>query len=155
MKPGINQRLSDPQRECLRLVANGLSSKEIAQRTNLSPQTVDQYLSKAANLLGATNRREAARRFLDLEDGPFRKSEFKTETVADSEILAKVGVSTGDGRWQRIRQMAGQIFPPIGGQRHTLTLNQNILAILRIAVVSGGGVALLVMVGYWLMRIFT
>lgn len=56
-------QLTDVQRASLRLVGKGLTSKEIARETGLTYQTVDQYLSRAALLIGAQNRREAARLF--------------------------------------------------------------------------------------------
>jgi len=60
-------KLSDPQKECLRLTAAGRSSKEIAPVIGLSHNTVNIYLSRAASTLGATNRRDAARIFADFE----------------------------------------------------------------------------------------
>ena len=53
--------LTPRERECLRLVAEGRSSKEIAQQLELSPYTVDEYVRSGVSKLGAQNRREAAR----------------------------------------------------------------------------------------------
>lgn len=53
--------LSPRERDCLRLVGQARSSKEIAIELGLSPFTVDEYVRSAVAKLGARNRREAAR----------------------------------------------------------------------------------------------
>jgi DNA-binding CsgD family transcriptional regulator len=53
-------RLSPRQRDCLALVADHKSSKEIAGILGLSSKTVDGYLAEAVELLDARNRRHAA-----------------------------------------------------------------------------------------------
>lgn len=53
--------LTDRQRGCLRLVARGHSSKEIAAELGISHHTVDLYLKRAIKTLGASSRRDAAR----------------------------------------------------------------------------------------------
>ena len=54
-------RLSEGQRQCLALVNQHLSSKEIALRLGISPHTVDQRVRLALNILGVEKRGEAAR----------------------------------------------------------------------------------------------
>jgi DNA-binding CsgD family transcriptional regulator len=54
-------RLSQGQRECLELVNQHLSSKEIALRLGISPHTVDQRVRQALQILGVDKRGEAAR----------------------------------------------------------------------------------------------
>lgn len=53
--------LTDRERAVLRLAEEGRSNKEIARRLDLSPGTVRNYLSEAAQKIGATNRIEAGR----------------------------------------------------------------------------------------------
>jgi two-component system response regulator DesR len=53
--------LSDRERSVLRMAEEGQSNKEIAESLGLSPGTVRNYLSEAAQKLGADNRVEAAR----------------------------------------------------------------------------------------------
>lgn len=60
-------QLSESQKVCLRLVAAGMSSKEIAIQRGLTPRTVDQYITLAVQSLGASNRRDAARKLAQLE----------------------------------------------------------------------------------------
>jgi DNA-binding CsgD family transcriptional regulator len=54
-------RLSDGQRQCLVLVNEHLSSKEIALRLGISPHTVDQRVRQSLQILHVEKRGEAAR----------------------------------------------------------------------------------------------
>ena len=54
-------QLTDRQRECLILVAQGYETKEIARQIGLSPDTVDMHIKNALKRLGVSSRREAAR----------------------------------------------------------------------------------------------
>ena len=53
--------LTDRERACLRLAEEGLPNREIAAALDLSPGTVRNYLSEAAQKLGGGNRIEAGR----------------------------------------------------------------------------------------------
>jgi DNA-binding CsgD family transcriptional regulator len=147
----INQ-LSDMQRTCLRLVARGRSSKEIALETGLSHQTVDQYVSRAVAILGVANRREAARRLSELETETFNKVEFKSEAVAasgKSSILNEpIGNSGERGGWQ-----PSKWIPGIGGSRHDLDRFQIFAAILRISLLTMGTAGAIIAIVFWLNRL--
>jgi DNA-binding CsgD family transcriptional regulator len=54
-------RLSPGQLECLQLVDQHMSSKEIAARLRISPHTVDQRIRQALQTLGVERRAQAAR----------------------------------------------------------------------------------------------
>ena len=54
-------RLTSGQLDCLRLVDQHLSSKEIAVELNISPHTVDQRIRQALATLGVGRRTQAAR----------------------------------------------------------------------------------------------
>src|SRR3954469_23148432 len=58
-------RLTPRERECLRLVAQHMHSKEIGRALDLSPFTVDKYIESACERLGVRSRREAARMFIE------------------------------------------------------------------------------------------
>lgn len=51
--------LSERQLDCLKLVAKGLSSPQIARELGLSPRTVDEYISDASARLRVRTRVEA------------------------------------------------------------------------------------------------
>jgi DNA-binding CsgD family transcriptional regulator len=54
-------RLTDQQRACLRFVASGMTSKEIAPLLRIEPGSVDQHIKAAMRILGVADRRSAAR----------------------------------------------------------------------------------------------
>ena len=59
---GDLSELTEKEREALLLVANNLSSKEIARHLDISPSAVDQRIDNARRKLGGIRRAEAARR---------------------------------------------------------------------------------------------
>ena len=59
--------LTPRERECLRLVYEHLSSKEIGRRLGISKHTVDTHVDKARQRLGAQDRYDAARRVAAFE----------------------------------------------------------------------------------------
>ena len=64
IEPRVAERvaqLTQGQLDCLRLVAQHLSSKEIAVQLNISPHTVDQRIRQALHTLGVSRRSQAAR----------------------------------------------------------------------------------------------
>jgi DNA-binding CsgD family transcriptional regulator len=120
------QSLSESQRTCLRLVGQGMSSKEIAIETGLSPATVDTYLKAAMAKLGASNRRDAARMLSSLEQSqqlgsPAPGLSHPGRTSHDQPVAEGVGWSS----WIAP--------PPIGGRRNELGAAQKTLAAFRIA----------------------
>ena len=54
-------KLSEGQLDCLRLVDQHLSSKEIAVELGISPHTVDQRIRQSLQILGVSRRSQAAR----------------------------------------------------------------------------------------------
>jgi DNA-binding CsgD family transcriptional regulator len=58
---GRAARLSQGQLDCLRLVDQHLSSKEIAAELGISPHTVDQRIRQSLQILGVDRRAQAAR----------------------------------------------------------------------------------------------
>ena len=67
MKPP--EALSDGQKDCLRLVMQHFSSKEIARSLGVSPHTVDKRLKLAISAMGVQSRVEAARKLAVAEGG--------------------------------------------------------------------------------------
>ena len=65
-------RLSRGQLDCLRLVDQHLSSKEIAGELNISPHTVDQRIRGALQILGVERRAQAAR-IIAQHCGPYQR----------------------------------------------------------------------------------
>ena len=65
-------RLSPGQLDCLRLVDQHLSSKEIAAELGISPHTVDQRVRQSLHILGVERRSQAAR-IVALHSGPYQR----------------------------------------------------------------------------------
>lgn len=61
------ERLTERELEVLRLVAEGLSSEEIAERAFITPGTLKRHLHNILGKLGAGNRREAVRKARELK----------------------------------------------------------------------------------------
>jgi DNA-binding CsgD family transcriptional regulator len=88
MRDDPTRKLSRRQRECLRLMGQLKSSKEIAIELNIRPRTVDSYLATAVTLLEATDRRHAARIFAEWDQFPLpQKLPTQTFRVADSPTI--------------------------------------------------------------------
>jgi DNA-binding CsgD family transcriptional regulator len=62
--------LTQSERECLRMVAQHLRSKEIARNRGTSPYTVNRQIESACKKLGAATRQDAARIWLSAEGDP-------------------------------------------------------------------------------------
>jgi DNA-binding CsgD family transcriptional regulator len=65
-------RLTQGQLDCLRLVDQLLSSKEIAAELNISPHTVDQRIRQSLAILGVERRAQAARIVAQVK-GPYQR----------------------------------------------------------------------------------
>ena len=65
-------RLTAGQLDCLRLVNEHLSSKEIAAELDISPHTVDQRIRQALHTLGVERRSQAAR-IVAQNSGPYQR----------------------------------------------------------------------------------
>ncbi len=62
------ETLTHRERECLRLVASGYSSKQIAPLLSLQPKRVDKVIDAANRKLGVSSRMEAARLVAESEN---------------------------------------------------------------------------------------
>ena len=95
MEPDRLARLTDKQRECLRLVYAHLSSKEIAPRLGVEPGTVDQYIKAAMRILGVADRRLAAKLLAEHESKSGQPLVYQSLDIAPAGDPAKLGPSTG------------------------------------------------------------
>ena len=68
--PSRTDRLTDRERECLRLVHAHMNSKQIARRLGIKPATVDRHCENAARKLNASGRVDAALLLLAEQDVP-------------------------------------------------------------------------------------
>ncbi|MEG3088389.1 helix-turn-helix transcriptional regulator [Sphingomonas sp. PB4P5] len=127
-------RVTEPQRECLRLVLTRHNSKEIAQTLGVSPVTVDKRIGRAVGTLGVATRFEAARLLALHEGGTYQPLVYQPPDIVlpvdsaitgASEALAPTGDSDAAGAgWLPLR--------PRGGRYNTLTVWQRLLWIFTI-----------------------
>jgi DNA-binding CsgD family transcriptional regulator len=121
--------LSEGQKACLRLVAKGMSSKEIAKALGLTPQTVDTYVKVSMARIGASNRREAARMLVAAEAS--LKSGSPPAGLADRHAERDQLASTGTTGW-----LSWVRPPPVGGGFHDLNWSQKTYQALLVALIS-------------------
>ncbi|HYJ53189.1 MAG TPA: helix-turn-helix transcriptional regulator [Allosphingosinicella sp.] len=110
-------RLTEKQRECLRLVYAHHSSKEIAPRLGVEPGTVDQYVKAAMRTLGVSDRRHAAVMLAEHEAKAGQPLVYQPLDIAPAADLATFGASTEELRKapdQPVREPGAVVtaFPP-------------------------------------------
>jgi DNA-binding CsgD family transcriptional regulator len=143
--------LSGKQKDCLRLVAQNLNSKQIARELNISEHTVDQRIRQALRVLAVPDRFQAAR-LLTAAEGqqPYQPLIHQSEALAEQPDPGLSGASAVRGR----RSWIAFWFPPLGGARHDLAASQVLTTIIRLALILAGGCAAVVVMGIWLMSLF-
>ncbi|TZG28731.1 response regulator transcription factor [Sphingomonas montanisoli] len=99
MAPTPIDRLSDRQKECLRLVWRHQSSKDIARHLGLSPHTVDDYLRKAIRTLDAADRIDAARRLHEAEVATPQSLMLQPQIVAEAAFFNAVSPPDKADAW--------------------------------------------------------
>jgi DNA-binding CsgD family transcriptional regulator len=145
-EPARVDRLTDRQKDCLRLVGQGYTSKQIGPRLGISHVTVDNYIRTALELLQAESRAGAARILAAHElDQPLIHQ--SPALVGHPRSLSET-MPSDTGRSLRF-------VPPLGGQRNTLPAEGKVYAILKVAVLGLSGLFALTMAIaalFWLLR---
>lgn len=87
------ERLTETQRQCLRLAYRHLTSKEIAPLLGLSPHSVDAHIRISMKVLGVNSRREAALMLnaIEAEQSARRKPATMDYKATDASRYAHVG----------------------------------------------------------------
>lgn len=142
------ERLTERQKDCLRLVGEGYTSKEIGQRLGISFTTVDNHIRTALDLLSVENRAEAARLL--------RSEEHDQRLTSQPQTLAETGrsasfVATAD----RPTGFLNGLIPPLGGTPNELSTEDKAYAVIRIAVLGLASLIILTLVVaalLWLLR---
>lgn len=126
-------KLTQRQKECLRLVAQGYTSKEIGRALGISFSTVDNHLLAATQLLEAESRAEAARIFIQNDTEQTRQQlPRQSQSLAQPGFLADPMDERTGSKWDKL----SQLVPPIGGKDNDLTKAQTLFAISRITFLS-------------------
>lgn len=137
-------QLTERQKDCLRLVGQGFTSKEIGRVLDLSPSTVDNHISSAVQILNAANRGSAARALTAFEVRqklPRQPHDLvATHPASDHDLHREA--TDGPSKSGSILSL-----PPMGGQRNDLDGTTRSLRILQVAVVAAAvAIALTIMV---------
>jgi DNA-binding CsgD family transcriptional regulator len=94
------ERLTDKQRECLRMVYRHMETKEIARVLGLSPDGVTQRIKTAMKTLGVDRRRDAARILAEAEGlTPYPPHVYQPRDIASAPEPAMFRPST-EGGWR-------------------------------------------------------
>ena len=105
MRPmdSLTDQLTEPQRECLRLVLAHHNSKEIAAKLGISPSAVDKRIERAVQLLG-TSSRFAAARMVAAEEGGVGYDRLPSEPIDVPESAPPESEPSGGApRWFVLR----------------------------------------------------
>lgn len=147
--------LTEKQKECLRLVAQNLNTKQIARRIERSDHTVDQRIRQALRVLEVADRFEAARILADAEGRhTYQPLIYQSEGVDERLETALVESAGSVDELPAQAQEAAPRIPPLGGRENDLDVDQRIKLILTIALMLGGTLAALVAAGLWIMSFF-
>lgn len=142
------ERLSDRQRECLRLVYQRFTSKEIGLKLEVAPDTVDQHIKRAMRTLGTGSRAEAARLVFVHDQGDTQLLGTQSETIALAPSSAAQAVQDeGSGYIKRFF-----VLPPIGGPNEHLTAGKTLRLIAQLALFLGVATAIVVVMFFWVME---
>jgi DNA-binding CsgD family transcriptional regulator len=146
--------LSEGEKQCLRLVAQGFNSKEIARQLHVSEHTVDQRVRTSLRKFGVPSRKEAARLFISAEQpkpqsGTYQPLIYQPEPLASDPDPASCldQPDRPDGQTERNTFLHRILAfgPPLGGSINELSKDGRILAMIRAAVLTGVGVVTLLL----------
>jgi DNA-binding CsgD family transcriptional regulator len=145
-------RLSKGQLDCLRLVDQHLSSKEIAAELNISPHTVDQRIRQSLHILGVERRSQAARLVARMS-GPYQRLIHQSPHIETGRMAAhpdpaigtqirhadRAGRAGGDGflteqRPELVRPFLQPPFATRSNPRNEMSVGQRLFWIAAIAI---------------------
>jgi len=146
-------KLTQRQKDCLRLVAQGYTSKQIGRQLGISYSTVDNHLQAAVLVTGLSGRAEAGRMLARFDQAAEHSQELPSEPPA----VAESPTSNNEGRRAAPQSWVPrvlQLLPPIGGTDNDLTTQQRLIAVGRIAILSAVSFLACVIVIRMCFRIF-
>lgn len=146
--------LSEGEKQCLRLVAQGFNSKEIARQLQVSEHTVDQRVRTSLRKFGVPSRKEAARLFVsghqpsaqfDTYQPLIHQSERLASGPPAAATLAQPDRPDDDREQGTLLRRLLAFGPPLGGSTNELSADGRILAMIRAAVLTGVGLVTLLL----------
>lgn len=147
--------LTEGQKDCLRLVNDHLTSKEIARILQISPFTVDQRLDAAKKKMGVSSRREAAKIFAEAGDRTIYQQTIYQNGSFSSEMDGPNNIEPSNRVAQTFKAFSQLMpVPPIGGERHNLSKKEIIRQSISIAFVGSIAVIIITIFLIGVMRLF-
>lgn len=146
--------LSEGEKQCLRLVAQGFNSKEIARQLRVSEHTVDQRVRTSLRKFGVPSRKEAARLFVSVDQrspqsDTYQPLIYQPERLASglepASSLAQPDKPDEETERPTLLRRILAFGPPLGGSTNELSIDGRILAMIRAAVLTGVGVVALLL----------
>ncbi|MBK63367.1 MAG: hypothetical protein CL575_10590 [Altererythrobacter sp.] len=134
--------LTPRQMDCMRLVKNGLTSKQIARELGISPRTVDQHIGTVIEILQVNNRMAAVTRLqqIELENRQGQDittpKQFVTEIEPERRPDRIAAVSSPGIEPERVGPGRTSTFPALGGRTNTASRSQRLRWMIRIAILS-------------------
>lgn len=157
------ERLTDRQKDCLRLVGRGLSAKRIALELGISPETVEHHLKNARSRLGVSDSLSGARLLEASEAHPHKVGTHPQRLAEVWDLPPDGGAPSGSGRRDetmpappvpRIRDL---LFPPIGRPPNALGIKAQLnLILLQAGILIASGLAFILLFyafGWAIMRL--
>ncbi|WP_106640275.1 helix-turn-helix domain-containing protein [Allosphingosinicella vermicomposti] len=124
-------KLTQRQKDCLDLVAQGYTAKQIGRHLGLSDSTVNNHINDAKNALQTRDKGEAARLYLELYSDPSRhKLPSQSAGLVHALDVEDEVPATQPSGWRRVWTW---IVPRMGGQENALSTSQTILAVFHVA----------------------
>ena len=139
------KRITRRQMQCLNLVRQGKSSKEIARILGLSPSTVDNHLQAVLSKIGSQNRMEAAKMFFSLREG--QGDEFLVEEISDEKPNETeplyVRLHDEGGNPPQNGSFISSMFslPPIGGKPVKMSVRKRYYHVVQLTLLAIFGLA--------------
>lgn len=121
--------LKGRQRDCMLLVKEGLSSKQIARELGISPRTVDQHVAGALETLGVTSRMAAISRLYEMERAEDVPQAGQPFMFGAAWLTGEVHV-TGS----RAEARSAAVLPPLGGAMNTASRSERMNWMIRIVI---------------------
>jgi DNA-binding CsgD family transcriptional regulator len=121
--------LSDRQRQCMALVATGLTSKQIARSLCISPSTVDNHIRAVVDRLGARNRIDAARMALSLE----KEASLTRLESHDSLYFVQTPLKLSP---PTLKSFEFSHLPPMGGLRNEKRIVHRFMHVIQISLLG-------------------
>ena len=132
------EALTARQKECLLLLKDGMTSKQIARELGISPRTVDQHIAVALESLGVRSRLEAISILHEQELLESTKSippSWMPDRPAPADLIRKPPPVPRPKKFGRPPATLGPLFPPIGGSANTASTGVRIAWMVRLSIV--------------------